>query len=255
MTTRPASTDDLRFLNQFAKVEHSENRLPHWQQPGATFFVTFRLADSIPQDRLEQWNAAKQSWLKWNPLPWSAKQEQEYHERFTSQIEAWLDEGAGDCLLRSAVPRSVVATALTHFDGQRCWQHAWVVMPNQTHALFSLIENHPLEDLLQSWKGYTAHEINKRLNRQGPLWLQDYFDRMIRDSRHFWRCARYIRRNPEKARLNNHEFSLHEASFVKNVLDSEMGNLGRRGAFPGAGGDTHESGSDAGRLESRPSAT
>jgi len=124
-------------------------------------------------------------------------------------------------------------------------------MPNHIHALISLIGNHPLEDLLQSWKGYTAHEINQRLNRQGPLWMKDYFDRMIRDSRHFWRCARYIRRNPEKARLNSREFSLHEAPFVKNVLDSEMGNLGRSDVFPGAGEDQ----SPPGRLESRPSGT
>jgi hypothetical protein len=34
-----------------------------------------------------------------------------------------------------------------------------------------------------------------------------------------------------------------------------MSNLGRSGVFPGAGGNTHESGRDAGRLGSRPSAT
>jgi hypothetical protein len=39
---------DLRFFNPYAEIRHTENRLPHWQQEGAVYFVTFRLADSIP---------------------------------------------------------------------------------------------------------------------------------------------------------------------------------------------------------------
>ena len=260
MTTRPTSTDDLEFLDQFEKVEHSENRLPHWQQSGATFFVTFRLADSIPQDRLDQWTAEKETWLKWNPPPWSTKQEQEYHERFTSQIEAWLDEGSGNCLLRQPASRAIVAQALNHFDGHRCWQHSWVVMPNHVHALFSLIEYHPLEDLLRSWKGYSSRAVHKLQDQHGTLWMKDYFDRMIRDSRHFWRCARYIRRNPGKAKLKADGFTFYEALFVKEKLDFEAGHPSaridgfpvggnRNGAFPGAEEKEHK----PGRLESRPS--
>src|SRR5687767_12305877 len=98
--TRPGSTNDLRFLNQYEQVGRHENRLPHWQQDGASYFVTFRLADSIPQDRLGAWNAEREAWSKWNPLPWSPKQEEEYHRRFTARIEGWLDEGAGSCVLR-----------------------------------------------------------------------------------------------------------------------------------------------------------
>jgi hypothetical protein len=35
----------LHFFNPHAEIRHTENRLPHWQQTGAVYFVTFRLAD------------------------------------------------------------------------------------------------------------------------------------------------------------------------------------------------------------------
>jgi putative transposase len=53
-------------------------------------------------------------------------------------------------------------------------------------------------------------EINGLLKRSAPLWQRDYFDRIIRDATHFRNCVRYIRRNPEKARLAAGEYTLHE---------------------------------------------
>jgi hypothetical protein len=37
---------ELHFFNPYADIRHTEIRLPHWQQSGAVYFVTFRLADS-----------------------------------------------------------------------------------------------------------------------------------------------------------------------------------------------------------------
>jgi hypothetical protein len=248
---RPSSTNDLRFLNQFEPVERHENRLPHWEQDGATYFVTFRLADAIAQDRLDAWRAEREAWLKWNTAPWSPRQEQEYHERFTARIEAWLDEGTGSCVLRQQAVREIVGRSLLHFDGTRHWQHSWVVMPNHVHVLFSTIAGYKLENVLQSWKGFSAHEVNRLLNQRGVFWMKDYFDRMIRDSQHFWRCARYIRRNPEKARLSAHEYALFEAPFVREKLDREgIGAGSGIGGFPA----TASVAPQPGRLESRPSA-
>ena len=65
-----------------------------------------------------------------------------------------------------------------------------------------------LEDVIQGWKGYAAHEINRLLNRKGTLWQRDYFDRLIRSRKHFDYCVNYIRGNPEKARLRDGEFLL-----------------------------------------------
>src|SRR6516165_10187995 len=37
-----------------------QRHLPHWRQEGATYFVTFRLADSLPQYKLDELAALKE---------------------------------------------------------------------------------------------------------------------------------------------------------------------------------------------------
>ena len=73
---------------------------------------------------------------------------------------------------------------------------------------FSLLRDHNLDGVLQSWKSFTAHEINRRLKRTGAFWQRDYFDRLIRSRKHFDYCVNYIRENPVKARLRAGSFLL-----------------------------------------------
>jgi hypothetical protein len=40
--------DTLRFFDPYTDIRFTANRLPHWQQKGAVYFVTFRLADAVP---------------------------------------------------------------------------------------------------------------------------------------------------------------------------------------------------------------
>lgn len=96
--------------------------------------------------------------------------------------------------------------------------HCRVVMPNHVHVLFSLKEGMKLEKVMATWKNYTASRINAELGQEGTLWQKDYFDRMIRDWDHFARVARYIRRNPVKAKLPEGEYSLYESELVRRVL-------------------------------------
>ena len=37
--------------------------------------------------------------------------------------------------------------------------------------------------------------------RSGQFWMEDYFDRYIRNEKHYWNTVRYIENNPVKARL------------------------------------------------------
>ena len=83
-------------------------------------------------------------------------------------------------------------------------------MPNHFHALFMGSEGWPLPDLVKSWKHASTRAVNRRLGRAGPLWQRDYFDRVVRDERHFANCLRYIRRNPAKAGLRSGEFTRFE---------------------------------------------
>jgi len=111
----------------------------------------------------------------------------------------------------------VVDAALRHFDGERCDQIASVVMPNHVHALFRLREGEALEQVLHSWKRFTARRINAMLGARGHLWQRDYFDRLVRDYAHLGRCVRYIRKNPEKATLRSGEYLLYESELARAV--------------------------------------
>jgi len=89
------------------------------------------------------------------------------------------------------------------FDGQRVIHHAWVIMPNHVHLLFSPLV--PVAKLIQAWKGHSA-----RLLGQGNIWQRDYYDTMIRDPEHYINTLRYIRRNPIKAKLTEKRYTIWE---------------------------------------------
>jgi REP element-mobilizing transposase RayT len=176
--------------------------LPHWQQGEVMQFVTFRLADSMPQSKLRTWKEDLATWKKLNPEPWTEKQSREYHQRFTWKLEHWLDEGHGACILKQPANRSILEETLMHDQDIRAIHLAWVIMPNHVHLLFT--PKHPLDKLLQSWKGISSRRI-----AQGPIWQKNYRDTLIRDAQHFTNAVRYIRRNPSKLKLGT--FTLWES--------------------------------------------
>ena len=210
-------TSELRFFNPYANIRHTENRLPHWQQVGAVYFITFRLVDSIPCTLLSQWQNERDTWLRAHQPPWSTKIELEYHQRFSGTIERWLDANHGSCPLGEPACAQTVSQTLLHFDGTRVIMISFVVMPNHVHALFVLNPEWLLEKLLQSWKRFSAREINVKLTRSGHLWQRDYFDRLVRDQQHFANCVRYIRRNPQRARLRADQYILSENEIARSI--------------------------------------
>ncbi|MCC7479631.1 transposase [bacterium] len=164
--------------------------LPHWDQPGLTQMLTFRLADSLPkqvQQRLEREAAA---------FP-----EAERNARLHRLMDDFLDTGHGSCVLRHPEIAALVQQALFHFHGKRYLLLAWVVMPNHVHALVRALPGYSLADIVKTWKAWTAVRINKILGRQGQVWQREYFDRFIRDDEHLERVVNYIHFNPVKAGL------------------------------------------------------
>ena len=90
-------------------------------------------------------------------------------------------------------------------------------MPNHVHLLVTLHPDWLLEKVIFTWKRRSSGQINLLLETSGQNWQHEYFDRMIRDGRHFENVVRYIRRNPAKAKLRKSEFTLHESETVKGV--------------------------------------
>src|SRR6266403_98573 len=109
----------MKLFDPHDHIRVTKNRLPHWQQNGAVYFITFRLGDALPRNLLERWKEERNAWLKWHPLPWSADMEREYHRRFSRRIEEWLDANHGSCILRRHRCAQEIAAAFHHFDGTR----------------------------------------------------------------------------------------------------------------------------------------
>ena len=213
--------EEPSFLNQQERVRIHNNRLPHWEQDDCTYFLSFRLADSLPENLLAEWKEERILWLRAHPQPWSEELQREYQELFSRRREAWIDQGHGACPLRDCGLRTAVQKAI--FDRAQA-DAIWslVLMPNHAHALVSLADcrDGAIGRLMKRWKGATARTANGIRGIQGAFWAKDYFDRLIRDRRHFLNCVRYIRNNPEKARLRNEEFTLWEHPHVRGLLDA-----------------------------------
>ena len=171
--------------------------LPHWRQEGVTYFVTWRTADSMPRERVEQWQREREEWLAQHPEPHSESEKAEYDRLFSERWEKWLDECHGECLLARPELKAVVESALRHFDGQRYRLDAFVVMPNHVHVLVTPLGAHRLSEIVQNWKSYTAHEINRRLGRKGSFWQKESFDHIVRSADEMERLRKYIRDNPK----------------------------------------------------------
>ncbi|MDQ3116555.1 MAG: carbamoyl-phosphate synthase large subunit, partial [Verrucomicrobiota bacterium] len=204
----PVLRPTFRTMDPHGATHRTRRNLPHWEQPGATYFVTFRLADAVPAELQQQWREELASWLKHHPEPWDAKTAFEHHRRFIQSREEWFDHGSGSCLLRNPAVAQIVAQALRHFDGDRYQLDAFVVMPNHVHALVQTEEKGTLSEVLHSWKSFSAKEINRSLGRSGPLWQDESFDRMVRDYDELERYREYVAANPAKAKLSEGQFVL-----------------------------------------------
>jgi len=207
----------FRALDEHGELLRSRRNLPHWEQAGATYFVTFRLADAVPASLASEWRDELQNWRRFHPEPLDDEGKKEYRRRFLQVREDWLDQGHGSCLLREPKTAMIVAKALRHFDSQRYYLDAFVVMPNHVHALVQPLPGHSLKDILRSWKSYSARQINKTLGRSGSVWMEESFDQIVRDWTALVKCRDYIARNPEKAHLRTGEFVLSLAEKLRNT--------------------------------------
>ncbi len=194
---------------------HSRGYLPHFESSEATQHVTFHLADSLPQSAILRIEADVKL------LP---KERQDAERR--KKLDAWIDAGHGSCILRDPQVAAMVQDTLLSFDSQRYRLIAWVIMPNHVHALFQPMNGWEVAKIVASWKKFTARKIradvpgnadlqiggvvvtndrkSPRIGESGsgrPVWHREYWDRYIRDQRHFDQAIAYIHQNPVKAGL------------------------------------------------------
>ena len=183
------------FYSGRGVVVATRANLPHWNKAQTASFVTFRLADSLPQEKLQRLEDKRHEWLAAHPQPWDAETAKDYFATFDGTVQGWLDAGYGSCVLADDACRQIVEDALWHFAGERYALYAYVVMPNHVHVLFQPTEGWTLSELATSWKRFTARQINERMAKEGALWQKESFDTLVRSERHFQTIIGYIKRN------------------------------------------------------------
>jgi len=77
--------------------------------------------------------------------------------------------------------RDCIVDSIRHFDRTRYALHAYVIMNDHIHVLLRPSDGHQLEEILRSWKSFTANRLRREFGRTGVVWQDEYFDRAVRD--------------------------------------------------------------------------
>jgi len=193
----PSTTYAQYFTKHYGHPEEwHRGNLPHRDKPNIVQFITFRQADSLPKEVL----ATIEQNLK--NLP-----EEKYKIEKRKLGERYLNKGLGSCALGHPEMAQTMMKALLHHDGGKYDLLAWSIMPNHVHVLIKTEDKLP--KIVQSWKSFTgkwALNNNEKYKlgiapKAVKFWMPEYWDRFIRDEKHFNNTIKYIMNNPKSARL------------------------------------------------------
>jgi REP element-mobilizing transposase RayT len=181
-----------------ATLRFTRRTLPHWLVADASYFVTLRLAGTLPKSLVEELLRERDA---------VAESEDARHElarRQFARIEGLLD--GGDSERMDLANPEVAQMCLANLDWLRArgWRvFAATVLGNHAHLLLRSGNGRSAELLtdIDLYKSFTAREANRILGRQGRFWARDQFDHWLRDAAKFDGVVRYIARNPVKAGL------------------------------------------------------
>jgi putative transposase len=169
--------------------------LPHWDVPGATYFITSCLGRDPP--------------VGVSAADWELQRE----KLIFARTDHWLDsESAVRHLADSQLARIVIAS-MFHFAEEKYDLLAYVVMPSHFHWVFqpldawaaslgsSVQQRPPRERVMHGLKSFTGRECNQLLDQEGTFWQDESYDHYVRDQEELHRIIRYVEQNPVKAGL------------------------------------------------------
>lgn len=211
--------------------------LPHYQPSGATFFVTMRLAGSLPAEAIERLRQERIRFERDQKAVTTSQEKQfqkkqflqAYFERFDSLLDG---NSVGPVWLRDPAVAEIVNDAIRYRDGSAYELIAHCIMPNHVHIVFEPVgrvadptkgessvgrvadptksksptgrdgvPSYIVTGVLASLKKFTALRANRVLNRIGSFWQNESYDHVVRDDDELERIIWYVLFNPEKAGL------------------------------------------------------
>ena len=189
------------------QTKYYRRNLPHYHPANATFFVTFRLAGSLPSEAIARLRAERIQYeeflLKIEDEKVRKMKMAAQHERYFNKFDEMLDSAVNSqSWLKDERVANMVVEALCFRDKKVYDLLAYCIMPNHVHVVFTMERSGAsLYKVLQSLKAYTAKEANKILHKNGAFWQHESYDHVARDRKELERIIDYILHNPVKAGL------------------------------------------------------
>ncbi|MCB0531331.1 MAG: transposase [Lewinellaceae bacterium] len=184
-----------------------ERNLPHWQPPGATLFLTYRLQGSIPMPVLNQIReyAAQCTSAAYARL-FGVDLDRELYaiqRRWFGQYDTALHNTPNGPYWLAEKSNALIVAESIHWCAARYFElFAYCIMSNHVHLLIKHHIGAPqLRDIMKSHKGYTGLHCNKAIGRNGKYWQEETYDHVVRNDTEFERIRTYILQNPVKAGL------------------------------------------------------
>lgn len=198
-------------MSQYDYRPDYKRHLPHFQPPGATIFVTFRLAGSIPRvvlERLKQEAEERERVIEQITIPAERiKLFYEEQKRQFGRLDEELDRAEfGPVWLSQPEIAAIVFDSLHFLDEKLYDLDVFCIMSNHVHVVLTPLakENgdyQALQAIMHSLKRHTARQANKVLGRQGAFWQDESYDHVVRDRPEWERIVKYVLNNPVRAGL------------------------------------------------------
>jgi len=212
-------------------------RLPHWDLPGATYFITTCLAGSIPAEGLLDVAPYRDGLLRLARArrTLDAAEELQCWRKTFARADWWLDRRPAVRHLADPALAASLVDACYFWAGRRYDLLAYVVMPSHFHWVFRPLVGQadnlpqpersskpaeqavnlcksrqvnnlphirsPRERIMHTLKRHTARQCNRLLDRCGAFWQDESYDHCVRDEEELERIIQYVESNPVKAGL------------------------------------------------------
>jgi REP element-mobilizing transposase RayT len=185
--------------------------LPHWEVENGRYFVTVRLADSIPPASVLRLQEIHRSIAAVEAQSGAFAHLQ---RQYFQTMEKYLEAGAGDCHLGHAANARIVVEGLSSLTDWNVEVAHYTIMPNHWHALLVPAREctRSVADIMKRIKGRTGRCLRSTIGGAGPIWQREWFDRWIRSDAEWEKTVAYIQNNPVKARICS---TLHEHPWTK----------------------------------------
>jgi putative transposase len=179
--------------------------LPHLQRVGASYFVTFRLADSIPIEAVQRLNIQQSSLNarlgKQGISEIETVEIQNELKRHFARFDELLDRAtSGPFWLKDKALSCIVYDRIMSESEEHYRLDCFTIMSNHVHVVLTPVSAFRLDQIMRRIKQPTSYSCNKLLQRKGAFWQEGSYDRIIRE-REWARIIWYVLNNPVKAGL------------------------------------------------------